>query len=341
MKAKKLLALGLAGTMAAMCFAGCGSSASSSAPASSAGSAAQQGSGETNWPERGISLVVPFAAGGDTDYYARLYAKYLEEELGQTVTVVNTEGSGGTVGAQTVADAEPDGYTILFYHTGNLYANKMLGVSELDQNSFEIACIGEVDDTNTLCVRSSLGIDNAEDFIEAAKAEPDKYSCAVTISGLSYYTLCQLEDASGMSLNPVDAGGASAMIPALLGNQVDAGINSYGVFKQYVEDGSIIPLLTYGEERSEYFPDVPTAKELGYDCSAARAYFFGLPKGTDSAIAQKLSDAVEKIQENEEYTTNVSETYCVTPQFKPYGEALSYMDEIWAEMEPYTEIMNQ
>ena len=136
MKAKKLLALGLAGTMAAMCFAGCGSSASSSAPASSAGSAAQQGSGETNWPERGISLVVPFAAGGDTDYYARLYAKYLEEELGQTVTVVNTEGSGGTVGAQTVADAEPDGYTILFYHTGNLYANKMLGVSELDQNSF-------------------------------------------------------------------------------------------------------------------------------------------------------------------------------------------------------------
>lgn len=82
MKAKKRLALGLAGTMAAMCFAGCGSSASSSAPASSAGSAAQQGSGETNWPERGISLVVPLAAGGDTDYYARLYAKYLEEELG-------------------------------------------------------------------------------------------------------------------------------------------------------------------------------------------------------------------------------------------------------------------
>lgn len=155
------------------------------------------------------------------------------------------------------------------------------------------------------------------------------------------YTLCQLEDASGMSLNPVDAGGASAMIPALLGDQVDAGINSYGVFKQYVEDGSIIPLLTYGEERSEYFPDVPTVKELGYDCSAARAYFFGLPKGTNPAIAQKLSDAVEKIQENEEYTTNVSETYCVTPQFKPYGEALSYMDEIWAEMEPYTEIMNQ
>lgn len=130
------------------------------------------------------------------------------------------------------------------------------------------------------------------------------------------------------------------MVPALLGDQLDTGINSYGVFKQYVNDGSIVPLLTYGEKRSEYFPDVPTAKELGYDISAARAYFFAFPKGTDSAICQKLSDAVANIQNNEDYCKAVSETYCVTPQFVPYSEVMAKMDSIWDTMEPYTASLN-
>ncbi len=348
---KKVISLTLTAMLVLAIAAGCSGQSGSVAPslaeaataspsaAATPGSEAQ--SPETAWPTRGISLVVPFKAGGDTDYYARLYAKYLEQELGTTVTVVNTEGAGGTVGAQSVASAAPDGYTILFYHTGNLYANKMLGVSDLDQNSFEIACIGEIDDTNTLVVPASLGVKTLDEFVANSKAEPDKYSCAVTISGFSYYTLCLLQDAAGIKVNPVDAGGAAAMIPALLGDQVNSGINSYGVFKQYVNDGSLIPLMTYGERRSEFFPDVPTARELGYDCAAARAYFFGLPKGTDPAICQKLSDVVAKIQDNQEYRDAVSGTYCVTPQFVPYDQALGTMNDVWAEMEPYTETMNQ
>ena len=334
MKLKKALAIFLAAAMLSMLAAGCGSQKD---PVQDA---PQNGADAGQWPARGISLIVPFKAGGDTDYYARLYAQYLEKELGVTVTVVNTEGAGGSVGAESVASADPDGYTILFYHTGNLYANKMMGVSDLDQNSFEISCIGVIDDTNTLVARKSLVLETAEDFIAAAKADPGKYSCAVTISGFSNFTRCLLEDAADISLNAVDKGGASDMVPALLGDQLDTGINSYGVFKQYVNDGSIVPLLTYGEKRSEYFPDVPTAKELGYDISAARAYFFAFPKGTDSAICQKLSDAVANIQNNEDYCKAVSETYCVTPQFVPYSEVMAKMDSIWDTMEPYTASLN-
>lgn len=341
---KKIIAYTLTVILVITCIAGCAGQSASTAPASAPASSptsAPESQKQTAWPTRGISLVVPFKAGGDTDYYARLYAKYLEQELGVTVTVVNTEGAGGTVGAQSVASAADDGYTILFYHTGNLYANKMLGISDLDQNSFEIACIGEIDDTNTLVVPTSLGVKTLDEFVANSKAEPDKYSCAVTISGFSYYTLCLLQDAAQIKVNPVDAGGAAAMIPALLGDQVNSGINSYGVFKQYVNDGSLVPLMTYGEKRSEFFPDVPTAKELGYDCSAARAYFFALPKGTDPAISQKLSDAVAKIQDNQEYCNAVSSTYCVTPQFVPFNEAMNMMNAIWEQMAPYTDIMNQ
>ncbi|RGY98368.1 tripartite tricarboxylate transporter substrate binding protein [Clostridium sp. AM58-1XD] len=335
---------------------GCGSSgggkAESTAPAAetteakgssdTAESADGAQAAETSWPERTIEMVVPFKAGGDTDFYARTYAKYLEKELGQTVTIINTEGAGGTVGAQSVADAKNDGYKILFYHTGNMYTNKLLGATDLDQNSFDIACIGVVDNTNVLCARKNLGITDAADFLEKAKAEPGKYSCATTISGFSYFTLCKMEKTGGFEVNPVDAGGASAMIPALLGDQVDLAVNSYGVFKQYIDNGDIIPLMTTGKERNENFPDVPTSTELGMtDSDAERAYFIAFPKGTDSAILQKMSDAVANIQKNEDYVKDISEAYFVEPAFVPYEEVQTYMDDMWAQMEPYKDAMGQ
>ena len=350
MKLRKQIAAVLTVAMMSALMAGCGSSQEATTQGSAETTAQAAGadtteaaasSADTDWPNRGISLVVPFKAGGDTDYYGRLYAQYLEKELGVTVTVVNTEGAGGSVGAESVTESEPDGYTILFYHTGNLYTNKMMGVSELDQNSFDISCIGVIDDTCTLVARKSLGIDNIDSFIEAAKADPGKYSCAVTISGFSNFARCLFEQASGISMNAVDKGGASDMIPALLGDQLDTGINSYGLFKQYVDDGSIVPLVTFGNERSEQFPDVPTAKELGYDVYAARAYFFAFPKGTDSAICQKLSDAVANIQNNEDYCKAIGDAYCISPQYVPYGEVMDKMDELWNTMEPYTDALNQ
>ncbi len=346
MKKQRIIALGLAVSM--MALTACGGTQAETQPAATeaakteaaAEQAAPAASEVTTWPERGISMIVPFKAGGDTDFYGRLYAQYLEKELGVSVTVVNTEGAGGSVGAQSVADSEADGYTMLFYHTGNLFGNKMMEVSDLDQNSFEFACIGEIDDTATLVARKTLGFNTAEEFIEAAKAEPNKYTCAVSITGFSNFSRFLLEDAAGISLNAVDKGGASDMIPALMGDQIDTGINSYGVFKQYVDDGSIVPLVTYGEKRSEYFPDVPTAKELGYDITAQRAYFLAFPKGTDPAICQKLSDTVAKIQENEEYCKAVTDAYCVTPQFVPYDKTMDKLNELWAIMEPYTDALN-
>ena len=76
--------------------------------------------GYAAWPERPVTMIVPFNPGGDTDFMGRIYSKLLQEELGQPVVVVNMAGAGGTVGAQHVADAVNDGYTFLFYHTGNL-----------------------------------------------------------------------------------------------------------------------------------------------------------------------------------------------------------------------------
>lgn len=336
-----LLAALLVGTTA-----GCASSStasSSSAAAQSTASAAESGSASaqgstTDWPKRAIQLIVPLAAGGDTDFYGRTYAKYLQQELGQPVTVVNVTGAGGTVGAEQVKNSKPDGYTVLFYHTGNLYTNNLLGTTDLSDKDFEIAAVGVLDDTNVLVAGKQTGIKDGKDFLE--KVKTNKYNIATTMAGFSYYTVCKLEKSGGFKVNAVDVGGAAAMIPSVLGSQTQLAMNSYGVFQQYIKSGDVIPLMTMGTKRNPNFQDIPTAEELGVkDATAERAYFFAFPKNTPTEIVKKLSDAVGAVQNNSEYVAAIKKQYCVEPFYKSCDEASDYMQTIWKEMEPFKDVL--
>lgn len=292
------------------------------------------------WPKRPIELIVPLKAGGDTDFYARTYAKYLGKELNTTITIINVDGAGGTVGAQQVISSRPDGYKMLFYHTGNLYTNKLLGATEIDQNSFDLSCVGVLDNTNVLVASKGSELADGVDILAKLKANPGKYSVATTISGFSYFTVCKLAAAGEFELNPVDFGGAAAMVPAVLGNQVDLAANSYGVFKQYILNKDIVPLMVCSDTRNPNFPDVPTVVELGMpEATSARAYFFAFPKGTDPAIVQKFSDAVKAVQANPEYAKEIKNAYCVEPFFVGKDDIKKYMDDMWEDMVKYEKVL--
>ncbi|MGD9640564.1 MAG: tripartite tricarboxylate transporter substrate binding protein [Synergistaceae bacterium] len=293
------------------------------------------------WPERPITMVVPFNPGGDTDFMGRTYSKFLQEELGQPVVVVNMAGAGGTAGAQHVADSKNDGYTLLCYHTGNLYPNKMRGVSKLDHNSFAIACLPGVDDTNVLVAGKDAGFKDAKDFLKKAKAAGSKkISAAVTASGYSCYVLANMEIGGGFSTNIVDCGGAADSIPMILGNHTQLGVSTYGVYKQYIDNGSMIALIAAGAKRNKNFPNVPTVKELGFKNSIVdRYYFMAFPKGTDPKIVNKLSDAVAKIQKKPEYA-NALKAYYFAPYFVPSTKATAVLENVWKQMEPFTDALN-
>ncbi len=176
----------------------------------------------------------------------------------------------------------------------------------MDHNKFEIAAIGVRDDTSVLVAGKGAGFTGAQDFLTKAKAEPGKYSVATNISGFSFFVVCKLEASGKFSLNPVDYGGAAAMIPALLGNKVPLAVNSYGVFKQHIDNGDIIPLMVCADKRNPNFPDVPSVAELGLPGAAsARAYFFTFPKGTDRAIVNKFSDAVAAVEKKPAYAEDI------------------------------------
>lgn len=296
-----------------------------------------------DWPSRPLELIVPFKPGGDTDFHARTYAKYLEKELGQTVTIINVDGAGGNVGCQQVMRARPDGYKLLFYHTGNLFTNKLLDDSTpVDQNSFDFACLAVLDDTNILLTHKDSNIKTGEDLLAIAKNNPGSLSVATTISGFSYFVVCKVEAAAGIELNAVDYGGAAAMIPAILGNQVNLAANSYGVFRQYILNGDLIPLFVCSKQRNPSFPDVPTAAELGMkDADAARAYFFAFPKGTDPEYLKKLSAAVEKVSKNPEYAKDIKNAYSLEPFFVGYDGTKAYMDDMWKDMVKYKDMLQK
>lgn len=285
-----------------------------------------------DWPTRPLTIIVPFLPGGDTNMYARMFAPRLAEILGQPVYVVNVDGESGTVGAARVSNSVPDGYTILFYHTGNLFANVLTGATELNFEDFEIACIAAHCDANVLVIRSDVGINNAEEFLTYIRANPYSLDVATTITGFSFKLLRMSEIAGNFRTNPIHVGGGSMMAPSILTGHTEMGYNNIALFLPYIESGEMLPLWIAANERNALLPDVPTMAEVGIQGGyIGRSYFFAFPSGTDSYILQKLSDAVQQITHDPAFAQELLDTVGMSAHFLPYGEASRYLSEKWAK----------
>ncbi|MCH3917046.1 MAG: tripartite tricarboxylate transporter substrate binding protein [Spirochaetia bacterium] len=286
----------------------------------------------TDWPTKSIQIVVPFNAGGDTDFHARTYAKYLKDILGQPVSILNVAGANGSAGTIQVRDANPDGYTALFFHDSMLM-NKVVGVTDFAQEALDPCCIGVFDHTYILAVNSKSPYKTLGDLIAAAKANPGQLKYASSIGGYTYYLGCLLEKAAGVSFNKVDAGGGSARNAALLAEKIDTNVNPYGVMKPYIDSGDFRALAVFSEKRSQLFPDVPTAKEQGYDVIGSRAYFLAFPKGTDPIIIKKMADAMKQVSENPNYASDIEKAYCVEPGYAGTQATIKYLNDTLAAFE--------
>ncbi|MCL2122891.1 MAG: tripartite tricarboxylate transporter substrate binding protein [Desulfovibrionaceae bacterium] len=292
-----------------------------------------------DWPRRPVEVVVPFRPGGDTDFFARVLSKYVAKELNATFTIINMDGAGGVIGAQHVASARPDGYKVFFMNTGVTHTSKLTEVTDLDHNSFAIAAIGSLDHT-VLVANKQSGITSAKDFLAKAKAMPGELRVAVTVPAFSFFSVCKMQAIGNFTITPVDYGGGGAALAALVGNQVPLSVNSYGVFKQYIDKGDLIPLLVTSEKRNPIFPDVPTVSEVGLaGAESARAYGFAFPKGTEPQILKKLSDAVGAIQKNPEFIEEIKNGYCVEPFYRDVATSKQYLDYLLNDMAKYKDAL--
>ena len=249
------------------------------------------------WPARPVKIVVPFAAGGPADNYARFLAQRLPEALGQPFVVENRPGAGAVIGTEQVAKSPADGYTLLLMsntHTVNetLVPNKPY---HLTRDFVGVAPINYSD--LVLVAHPSLQAANIAQLLKAAKDRPGKLNYASSGTGTPYHMAGELfKSMSGTFLVHIPYKGSTGARTDVIGGQVDLMFDAVTTMAEQVKAGKVKALATTGLKRSAVLPDVPTVDEAGVPKYEATIWLGVLaPKGTPAAVVQRLNEAIGRI----------------------------------------------
>ena len=263
-----------------------------------------------DYPARPISIVVPFVAGGAFDVVARLASKRLGEALGGSVVVENKPGAGGTLGGRLVANAKPDGYTILLSGTGPIsispavYKNLGYRPSEVLEPVIQLTSSPFV-----LVTSAQFKGSTVKEFVQFLKAEPGKYNFASTGNGTLVHLAGEyFQQQTGTSYEHVPYSGGSQATTSLLANTTLFSITNIPNVLSQIKSGKLKALATTGPSRSSAFPDTPTMIDAGYpefDLTGWIGIF--VPAGTDPAIVEKLNAAFAKVMQSPEIKTRLVE----------------------------------
>ena len=254
------------------------------------------------YPSRPVKIIVPFAAGGPADNFARFIGLKLGESMGQGFVVENRPGGGSVIGTDVAAKATPDGYTLLMMsntHTVNetLIANKPFN---LTRDFVGVAPVNSSD--LVLVAHPSVKANNLKEIIATAKGSPGKYNYASSGPGTPYHMAGELfKSMAGIYLVHIPYRGSTGARTDIIGGQVDMMFDAVTTMTEQVKAGKVKAIATSGAQRSSVLPDVPTLQEAGlpgYDATI----WLGLmaPKGTPKAVVDRLNEAVTKITTNAE-----------------------------------------
>ena len=251
--------------------------------------------GAQGWPNRPVSMVVPFAPGGSVDVMGRILSARLSEVLGQQVIVENVPGAGGMLGSARVAKAPPDGYEFVLGIAGTHAQNQTLYKKPLYNAATDFAPVALVAEQPTVLVtRNDLPPDTLPEFIAYAKANQAKMQYGSAGAGSANHLACVLLDAAiGVKVTHVPFRGGGPAMQELLGGRIDYMCNIVTNALPQIEAKAVKPIALLARARSPTLPGVASAQEQGLpDFDASTWYAIFLPKGTPAPIAQKLHDAM-------------------------------------------------
>ncbi|MDR1559575.1 MAG: tripartite tricarboxylate transporter substrate binding protein [Clostridiales bacterium] len=302
-----------------------------------AGCASSGNNSSSGWPKRSIEIAVGFAAGGDTDLFARAMAEGIGKELGVSVIVTNMIGGGGSVAANYVKDATNDGYVVNFCHNP-LVGNYVCGISDYWHNAFETSCIVAKNDSIYLTLNPTK-YPTLDDYLNYAKSNPGATTFGAVYGGsFQPLTMGVIADL-GLDVKLVDSGGAAEGNVEVTAGRIDAVISTLAGSKAYLDSGDLYPALVLSEARKPEYPDVPTLKEIGGENSTAMYYGFYFPKGTDQQIIDAFNKAAETVSKSQSFA-DLTKTYGVDPFFQGYGDAEKTMDSVLEFYLPYKDIIS-
>ena len=280
------------------------------------------------YPTKPVRIVVPFAAGGPADVYARFIAQRLQDALGQTFIVDDRPGAGSIIGTDAVAKSAPDGYTLLLMSNTHTVNESLIPTKpfQLMRDFTPIAPINSSD--LVLVARSALPVSNIHELIATAKAKPGALTYASSGPGTPYHMAGELFKAlAGVSILHIPYKGSSGARTDVLGGQVDLMFDAVTTMTEHVRAGKVKALGTSGATRSAVMPDVPTIAEAGVPGYEATIWL-GLmaPKNTPPQIVARLNAEVVKIVSNPD-TVKAWQAQGAAPMAMSVAEFTRYLND--------------
>ena len=259
---------------------------------------ARHGFAQSTYPNKQIRMVVPFAPGGTTDLLGRIAAEHLQNAWGANVVVENKSGAGGNIGAELVAKAPPDGYTLLLGTVGTAVTNQFL-YKKMPYDTATafapVALFGEV--ANVLVVNKSMPVSTAKEYVEYCnKQGPGKVSFgSPAIGGTGHLAMEYFESLAGFKVEHIVYRGSSLVLQDLLAGNIPSTMDNLPPYLPHIQSGALKALGVSSAKRWFALPDVPTIAEQGFDgFDAAPWWYVAAPAGTPKEIVQKLSDELVK-----------------------------------------------
>ncbi|MGE4242594.1 tripartite tricarboxylate transporter substrate binding protein [Ramlibacter sp.] len=285
------------------------------AAASSAAIALPSLSFAQSYPTRPVKLICPWPAGGSTDAVMRALGESASKHLGQQIVIDNKPGAGGLLGANELANARPDGYTLSQIPHGVFRIPHMQKVQFDAMKDFTwIVCLTGY--TFGLVVPADSPIKSVKDLVDYAKANPGKFSYGSTGTGTSpHLAVEEFAQRAGIRLTHVPFKGNAENMQAILGGHIMGASDATG-WGPHVDAGKLRLIATYGSKRTKRWPNVPTLNELGYKTVSDSPFGVCGPKGMDAAVVRAIHDAFKKTLDDP----------AVIASFDKYDQSVIYMD---------------
>jgi tripartite-type tricarboxylate transporter receptor subunit TctC len=244
------------------------------------------------YPDRPVKMIIPWAAGGDTDVVKRIFANHLQKHLGQPVVVTNVTGASGTVGAREAKAASPDGYTIYSVHD-YLHGTYYTGITDVNYWDFEPVC-RIVFTPNLVGANAKTKWNSMPDLISDAKKRPGQITFGVTLGSTTHFFAAFIEKETGAQWRYVSYEGTAPRMTALLGGHIELGRVDLTQMDK-VNAGQLKLLGIATEDRHPLVTNVPTLKEQGINVVYGENRGVLAPKGTPETALAKLEEACGKV----------------------------------------------
>jgi tripartite-type tricarboxylate transporter receptor subunit TctC len=291
---------------------------------------------QDNWPQRQVTVVVPFGAGGTTDMFARIFAQKMQEKHGTPFIVENRAGAGGNIGAAAVAKAPKDGYTLLVgtvsTHAINPFIYKSTGF-DAEKDYQPVTLIARL--PNLLAVNPKVPAKDVAEVIEYVKKNPGKLNYGSSGAGTSTHLASELfQMMTGTKMSHVPYRSSGDVMNNLIGGHIDLAFDNMTLAWPQAQSGAIRAIAVTSRERSPTAPDVPTVAETlsGFEATSWHGLF--APAGTPRPVVDKLAAEVKRIFEAPETSAKLKEIGAVTAPMNPeeFAQFIAAERRKWQEV---------